>query len=220
MPREEKVLKYFTRSAAAFDSLYSEEKVSPFMRFLNRRFRGDICERYFLSLEHVRRYGLKSVLDVGCGSGRYALGLSDLGVERIVGVDFSHQMIELASENTRSLRNSGKKLELVCCDFNQFQAEAIFDVIIAMGVFDYMDNPLSALNKMKSFANHSVIASFPSISFYRTPIRKIRYFLKRCPVYFYSNDKIQSLAAEVGFSRFEIEKIEGAGMDYFVRFFK
>ena len=111
MEAAERVREYFTRSAVGFDSLYSEEKISPFMRLLNRYFRRDIYERYLRSLEHVRRYRLESILDVGCGSGRYELGLAQLpDTSRMVGIDFSSLMIALALENIRPVQNSGKSL--------------------------------------------------------------------------------------------------------------
>ncbi|MGH8005372.1 MAG: class I SAM-dependent methyltransferase [Limisphaerales bacterium] len=221
METSEKVRGYFTRSAADFDSLYSEENVAPFMRFLNRRFRRDIYERYLLSLDHVRQYRLGSILDVGCGSGRYVLGLAELtNVKRIVGIDFSHSMIELALENARSAQNSGKSLDFFCRDFEGFETEETFDGIVAMGIFDYIGNPVPVLEKMRTLARHSVVASFPSISFYRTPFRKVRYFFKRCPVYFYTCREILFLSKAAGFAKVEVHKIKGSGMDYFAAFFK
>ncbi len=221
METGEKVKEYFTRSAADFDSLYSEERVGIFQRFLNRRFRRDVYERYLLSLEHVRRNGLASILDVGCGSGRYALGLIELpGVKRIVGLDFSPQMIALATENTRPVQQSGKSLEIVCDDFQAFETDEVFDGVLAMGFYDYLPSPLPALQKMRALARHSVVASFPSISFYRTPLRKARYFFKRCPVYFYTREEILALAQSAGFAKAEVGKIRGSGMDYFAAFYR
>jgi hypothetical protein len=46
-------------------------------------------------------------------------------------------------------------------------------------VFDYIEEPEAALRKMKELARHSVVASFPSRSVYRTPLRKVRYAIKR-----------------------------------------
>jgi len=221
MATSEKVKAYFTRSAGDFDSLYSEEKVGPFMRFLNRHFRRDIYERYLLSLEHACRYNWEAILDVGCGSGRYELGLAELpNTKRMVGVDFSPQMIALALENTRPAQRLGKSLEFFCYDFEGFETDETFDGVIAMGFFDYVRDPLPVLEKMRKLVRHSVAASFPSVSFYRTPIRKTRYLFKRCPVYFYTREKILSLSKAAGFTKVEVHKIKGSGMDYFTTFYK
>lgn len=220
MSETEKVKQYFTRSAAIFDALYSEKGMNPLMRFINRKFRRDISERFLLTMSHVDKYKLKTALDVGCGSGRYASGLAELGVIRIVGVDFSPPMIDLAVNHTRHIQGTNERCKFVCCNFMEFQTKETFDVVIAMGFFDYIKDPIPVLEKMKTQANHSVIASFPSISIYRTPIRKMRYFLKRCPVYFYNPVKIHSFCSEVRFAKHEVVKIKGSGMDYFVTFFK
>jgi hypothetical protein len=83
-----------------------------------------------------------------------------------------------------------------------------------MGFFDYVADPLRTLQQLKAFTCKTVIASFPSIHPIRTPIRKIRYRIKRCPVRFYREQEIRSLARSAGFAFCEVEKVGGAGMDY------
>ncbi|HUE44657.1 MAG TPA: hypothetical protein VMO81_00240 [Aestuariivirgaceae bacterium] len=88
-----------------------------------------------------------------------------------------------------------------------------------MGVFDYVEHPAVLLKKLRGLVTHSAMVSFPSRSFYRTPIRRLRYRLKRCPVYFYDAKTIENLAAEAGFARMQLIKIRGAGMDSVSTFF-
>jgi len=220
MSESNKVSTYFTRKALIFDSLYSQKEMSYFMRVINQRFRRDIYERYMLSLDYAQKQNTKTILDIGCGSGRYALGLSEIGVEKILGIDFSPKMIELAREYTKNVKDSNEIFEFICTDFMEFHTEDTYDLIIAMGFFDYIKDPVSVLRKMRILSNNSVIASFPSISMYRTPLRKIRYHFKRCPVYFFNPEMIKQFALEAGFSHCDITKIKGAGMDYFVVFSK
>jgi len=220
MSEVEKVRCYFNRASSVFDSLYSEREMGPLMRFINRHFRSDIYERFVLTMAHVRRHGLQSVLDVGCGSGRYEVGFLELGVRRILGIDISQDMINLAVRHTSQHGGEGQEIELLCSDFAAFRTTEIFDVAVAMGFFDYVSDPVVLLRRMKELARHSVIASFPSISFYRTPIRKVRYYFKKCPVYFYRREDIASLARDAGFASCEITKIKGAGMDYVAAFYE
>jgi SAM-dependent methyltransferase len=215
----DKVREYFSRSAVSFDSLYAEQEMGPAWRWVNRRFRRDIYERFMRSIEHARRYELDSVLDVGCGSGRYAVAFSENGVGRITGVDIAPDMIELFRRNTALVEN-GTVIEAVCADFMAYEPGQPFELVVAMGFFDYVEDPAPVLERMGAVASHSVIASFPSISPIRTPIRKTRYVLKRCPVHFYRRERVEQLAQAAGFARFEIEKIPGAGMDYVATFFK
>lgn len=205
---------YFDRKAELFDSLYSLDKTTPFMRFMNKHFRRDIYERYLLTVNHVKAVKAQSVLDVGVGSGRYATGYAEAGVKRVVGVDISSSMLDLAREHVKQLNGSQTKFEFVLSDIDAYQTADRFDVVVAMGFFDYISEPVPSLKKLREFCTHSVIASFPSISFYRTPLRKVRYAIKKCPVYFYRVEQIERLAHEAGFSNCQVTKIKGAGMDY------
>jgi SAM-dependent methyltransferase len=220
MRETDRVREHFTRSAVAFDSLYAEEEMSPLWRWANRVFRRDIYERYLRTIAHVRRYGLTTALDVGCGSGPYELGLAEAGVQRVVGVDFSPTMIDLATRRARGYPEADKRFEFVCADFMEFKSSERFDVVIAMGFFDYIRDPVPVLRKMAALANHSVVGSFPSISLWRTPIRKARYVRRGVPVYFYQRPAIEEFASRAGFRALRIEKIRGSGMDYFVTFLR
>src|SRR2546430_8894188 len=213
------VQEYFTRAAVTFVSLYPREKTSRFKRFLNQTFRPDIYERFLLPVRHVKRYQPNSVLDVGCGSGRYAIALTQAGVTRYQGIDLSPAMIQLAKDAAATLTVEGKP-EFIRGDFMDLHTDEKFDIILAMGLFDYIKEPAVVLSKMKALANHSVVASFSSRSWYRTPIRKARYVVKRCPVYFYDRKTIERLSMQAGFARTAIHKIEGAGQDYFVQLFR
>ena len=194
--------------------MYSLDKTTPFMRFMNRHFRNDIYERYLLTVNHVKAVKAQSVLDVGIGSGRYATGYAEAGVKRVVGVDISSSMLDLAREHVRRLNSKETKFEFVLSDIDAYHTADKFDVVVAMGFFDYISEPVPSLKKLREFCTHSVIASFPSISFYRTPLRKVRYAIKKCPVYFYRVEQIERLAHEAGFSKCQVTKIKGAGMDY------
>jgi 2-polyprenyl-3-methyl-5-hydroxy-6-metoxy-1,4-benzoquinol methylase len=211
---------YFTRSAEAFDSLYGETAQHPVMRWINARFRSDIYERFARSLAHFQRHGLTSCLDVGCGSGRYARALAETGLTRVLGVDVSPTMIELARRHTAGVAREGQRIDFLVADFGAFQTDERFDTVLAMGFFDYVRNPIPLLEKMRDLANHSVVASFPSYNFYRTPIRALRYRLKRCPVYFYDDRHVRALGVAAGFRSTRVDKIPGAGMDYFATFVK
>ncbi len=206
---------YFDRKAELFDSLYSLDKATPFMRFMNRHFRNDIYERYLLTVNHVKAVKAQSVLDVGIGSGRYATGYAEAGVKRVVGVDISSSMLDYGAracaDSSTARRPSSS---LFCRILMLINTADKFDVVVAMGFFDYISEPVPSLKKLREFCTHSVIASFPSISFYRTPLRKVRYAIKKCPVYFYRVEQIERLAHEAGFSKCQVTKIKGAGMDY------
>jgi 2-polyprenyl-3-methyl-5-hydroxy-6-metoxy-1,4-benzoquinol methylase len=213
-----RVKRYFTRSAVSFDALYSDERMSPVARWVNQRFRRDIYERFVKTIEAAKAVSARSALDVGCGSGRYAIALHENGVNRVVGVDISPAMIELARAVTTHETSSEKAFQFVISDFLSYETTEIFDIVIAMGFFDYTEDPLPFLTRMRRLSRGHVVASFPSHSFYRTPLRRLRYAIKKCPVFFYHPGQIRAIGASVGFAETLVTKIPGAGMDYFVRF--
>ena len=207
---------YFTRTAGGFDSLYAEDRTNGVMRAINRVFRRDMYVRFLMTLEHVRAVSAQSVFDVRCGSGRNLQAFVEMGVPRIVGVDTSPTMLALAAENLRGDDENSRRVELVPADFMGHDLDASFEVVVGMGFFDYFADPLPLLQEIRGAAAHSVIASFPSVSIYRTPIRKVRYVFKRCPVYFYTGARIRALASNVEASHVDVHKIRGSGQDYFV----
>lgn len=209
---QNQVQAYFERTAEDFDRLYAPERQSAFMRWVNRRFRRDIAERFRLTLKLAGESHPQNVLDVGCGSGRYLSALASLGVKRLVGIDLSSAMIELARKKTGESTDSD--IELIRTDFQSWTTAETFDLLVGMGLFDYADDPLALLTRMRSLTRGAVIASFPSRHWLRTPIRRLRYLLKRCPAYFYGESEIRALGSEAGFASTEITKIRGAGMDY------
>jgi putative methylase len=50
----------------------------------------------------------KTVLDLGCGTGRLALGASYLGAQEVVGIDIDQRAIKAAVENSRKAGLAGK----------------------------------------------------------------------------------------------------------------
>ncbi|MBD3219104.1 MAG: methyltransferase domain-containing protein [candidate division Zixibacteria bacterium] len=212
----EKVRGYFERASDLFNSIYTGEK-SAFGRWLDKVLRPDLKERFLLTLHEVQKERPQSLIDIGVGPGQYLKAYAELGVPQITGLDFSEPMLDLARKLVGKPPD-GVEIIYTVADFTEAEFKQKFDISVAMGVYDYVANPEAFLRKMKDISNTCMLASFPSISVWRTPIRKVRYAWKRCPVYFYNRGRIEILAEKVGFKNIEITKIRGSGMDYFVRF--
>jgi len=75
----------------------------------------------------------KDVLDLGCGTGRYLLRLAKNN--RVVGVDFSKEMLGVAQKN---LKKSKLDAELIAQDITKYKSNKKFDLIISMLVFDHL----------------------------------------------------------------------------------
>jgi putative methylase len=64
--------------------------------------------------------GGKIVLDLGCGSGRLAIGAALLGAKGATGVDIDEASIRVAKENAESVK---AEVEFVCGDIEDFTCE-------------------------------------------------------------------------------------------------
>ena len=180
---------YFQQRAERFDALYAEPA---WRRWLNRRLRSGLYERAELTLAELR--GLKdfSVLDVGCGSGRNSLLFAAAGARRVLGLDLAENMIALARARAAN-HQAGSRVEFICCDFMRYEAAERFDAVVALGLFDYIADPVPVLQKMIARSRGKIIASFPGNFFPRAPLRKLRYRLRGCPVFFYQPATLEEI---------------------------
>ncbi|MBA3662133.1 MAG: class I SAM-dependent methyltransferase [Gammaproteobacteria bacterium] len=207
----EVVRKRFEKDAKAFDAIYQCKK-SEFSGWFNRLFRKPIFERYDIAFEAMGDLRNKSILDVGCGSGVYAIQCAMKGAKRVKGVDFSYAMLKIAKERAE-VHHLNDQCEFELIDFMQMEKQEQFDCAIAMGVFDYLPDPLPFLKHLKSLTKTRIIASFPGHSLIREPLRKLRYLLtSKGTVFFYRQEDIQKLVDQVKFSHVEIRPLKtGSG---------
>jgi len=204
---------FFDSFATAFDTMY-DAKRGPLMRWIDRRFRSDMFERFartFASMPEIE--GLR-VLDIGCGSGPYLLEALRRRAESVTGVDPAPAMLDLAAQRLKDAGYS-EQAKLVEATFPGVKLNA-HDYVIVMGVLDYVEDAQEFITALRPLTARACFISFPSKHWFRTPIRKVRYRLRKCPVYFYDEPGIRAIASRAGFSQVDIHKIPGAGMDFHV----
>jgi SAM-dependent methyltransferase len=109
----------------------------------------DFLETIFNKYAHGK---VKTILDVGCGTGRHAIELGFRGYE-VVGIDQSPWMIEIANKNLKHSHVSGVKFLISSIkDFYQFQE---FDACIAMfNVAGYFVDERDLENMFKKVYDH------------------------------------------------------------------
>ena len=202
------VRSYFERTADNFDALYEHRRDWSYS--FNRVFRKGLFQRIEKTTETLEGMEGFTVLDVGCGSGRNSALFADLGARRVVGIDFSAPMLELAREHARAARVV-EQCEFIQADFLDYPFQETFDVVVALGVFDYIADPVRVLKRMTELTNAKVVASFPGVSPVRAPLRKLRYALRGCPVYFYTGAKLRQICHEAGLAKFRIDKFASSG---------
>jgi len=188
------VRSYFNREAARFDAIYEDDKPLH-QRIGDAIFRRVILERFSLVMNAVGAPG-KTVLDVGTGPGRYPLELARRGAARVVGIDVSPEMVAIARREAEE-KHLADRCEFVVSDFLGYHTDERFDAVIAMGYFDYMDDPAMHLRKLVEFCRGRVFASFPKRWEVRAPFRKARFALAHGFVRFYSRRDVVALFGEV-----------------------
>jgi SAM-dependent methyltransferase len=85
----------------------------------------------------------KTVLDAGCGMGRFLKIGADLGCQEIIGVDLSNS-VEAAYQNSRHLPNA----HVVQADIMQLPFRSEFDYIFSIGVLQFLSNPESGFHAL------------------------------------------------------------------------
>jgi predicted TPR repeat methyltransferase len=213
MNHEPDAAKFFDSFAQAFDTIY-DGKRNVLMRSLDRHFRSDMFLRFALTFEALGDLKGKTVLDIGCGSGPYVAEAINRGARLVTAVDPARNMLALAQERLKRA-NLAERCSLVEGLFPGVEVEP-HDYAIVMGVMDYIADANVFLGALKPLVKVSAAVSFPSKHWFRTPFRRFRYRLRRCPVYFYNETEIKNLCSAAGFRTIDIHKIPGAGMDYHV----
>ena len=210
---ESKVAKFFDSFAGEFDTLYDGKRNS-LMQWIDRTFRGDMFVRFTLTFRVLGDLTGRDVLDIGCGSGPYVVEALARGASSVTAIDPAPNMLALVRER---LGKNGlmNRCSLVKGSFPEVDVRA-HDYVIVMGVMDYVADPRTFLAAIFPLVKCVAVVSFPSKHWLRTPFRRFRYRLRRCPVYFYDESEIRRLCAAAGFGKIVIKKIPGAGMDYHV----
>ena len=184
------------------------------MRWVDERYRRDMFIRFRLTFEAFGDLRDKTVADIGCGSGPYVIEALKRGAHHVFAVDPATGMLSILRER---LSDTGNKLK---CTVLEGALPGVqlptTDHVIVMGVMDYVSDPLAFLIALRKITKISAAVSFPSRNWFRTPFRKFRYWLRRCPLYFYDEEYINQLCRDSNFSSVRIRKIPGAGQDYHV----
>jgi SAM-dependent methyltransferase len=120
---------------------YQWKKANPLVQ--NTRFTDSALFLDFIQPVEARYFEGKTVLDAGCGLGRFTHWARQFGAAAVVGVDLS-ESCEAAFENTRALDN----VLIVQADLFELPLRPEFDYVFSVGVLHHTSSPQGAFEKV------------------------------------------------------------------------
>ncbi len=182
---------YFDKVPAEWDALYAHENRLQYR--INRLLRPGLYARHDFTFEQAGRIEGARVLDIGCGTGRFSIEFAKRGAAQVVGIDFAPHMVDFSRAIAQRMQVA-ERCSFICGDFMTHQFEQPFDIIIAMGLFDYIREPQPMFTKIAQLTRRVFIGSFPRFSLLWGLQRHVRYYwIRKCPIYNYTQTQLEQL---------------------------
>ncbi|HEY69875.1 MAG TPA: methyltransferase domain-containing protein [Anaerolineae bacterium] len=202
---------FFHSYAVDFDSIYGGRR-NPVSRLIDRLFRKSMRLRFQRTLSDLSDPILQSILDVGCGSGRYAVELLKMDKE-VTGIDLAPGMLAIAERACKGLFPADR-YRFILGSYPDTVLGRRFDAALLIGFFDYVQDADAVIQGLKRDVERLFVASFPKASGVLALQRKIRYRLRNCPLYFYTEADIHELMDRTGVVNYRITDL---GRDLYLR---
>lgn len=132
-----------------------EDMFGGYAKFYNLLYKDKNYEEESEYVDHlIRLYypGAKTILDLGCGTGRHDLHLAEKGY-LVTGVDMSDEMLSFAKKLKVSGRSNNHSLNFFPGDVREIRLEKSFDVVISL--FHVMSYQTTNEDIQKSFKTAS-----------------------------------------------------------------
>lgn len=203
------VTNFFDGYVDDFYSIYENQSITS--RIINNLFRRSMYKRFFVARDIFLSNDVQSLLDVGCGTGVHDIELCSNDKISVLGVDISENMISKARQLVTNKIDKESSCEFIVADFASTSFDKKYDAILSLGVLEYIEDIVPFLKKMTQVTNKVIVVSLPVKWNFLMPQRKIRYWLRNCPLYFYSESGIKKIAHEAGITNYSILNL---GRDY------
>ncbi len=200
----DKTSSFFDRYAHDFSAIYGTRN-TVFHSVVNKLFRESMKLRFFMTLEGCNPVAGRTVLDVGCGPGHYAVALARRGASRVLGVDFAPGMLDIAKQSAERA-GVGALCTFEQADFLKRSFDERFDYVVAMGFMDYMERPREVVEKALSVCNTRAFFSFPLDGGVLAWQRRLRY-KSRCELFLYTEGQVRSFFDGTRAKKVDVEVI-------------
>ena len=106
-----------------------------------------ISKIFIKQIDKYIDYKNKSIVDVGCGTGDFAINLTKVGAKKVIGIDLNEKHIDSAELKAIS-EGVEKNTKFICTDFNTYQPNELFDIAFSLSAFEHIPSPLNSLKKI------------------------------------------------------------------------
>ncbi len=204
---------FFDGYAHDFSSIYKEDtkKRSSFDKLMDKWFRFGIEERFNITIDNTKKDSIKSVLDIGCGPGHYVVKFLEQEKD-ITALDIAPAMLEITKQRVKAM--GSKEVDFVLEDYIEYKPNKKFDAACVMGFFDYVEDPVKVLKKLLNDVEKEIYISIPDNKGILSLQRRVRYKLRKCPLFLYSKKYLEQCLKDAGC--FEISEITDIDRGYFV----
>jgi cyclopropane fatty-acyl-phospholipid synthase-like methyltransferase len=183
--------------------------------WLSTFFRGDaMYVRMNAAVELIKPHiAGKTVLDVGCASGRFAFRLLEARAAKVYGVDVSPEAIQIADDH-RTQADLEEQLEFTVMDvLHPDTSLPSSNLVTALGVIEYFDAQAMSVFLGNLQAKHFFL-DFPHINrrrqFPTWQLRQVYIRVNKLPgVYLYRPDEFIELAESHGFNDIWVAERDG-----------
>jgi SAM-dependent methyltransferase len=190
-------------------SAYSKTKSMPLIERVAQPFRKHLPLRQHLAAEIVAKSGAVSVLELGCGTGDFAVELIQTSptLKNYLGMDIAQPAIEEARQQVMAAAGSKVKVELRVSAVEDLDPAALnsFDFIVGLGLLPYLTDDgirrLSAICHGKPY----VMDYHPREASLFNAVHVVYRAAKGYPFYrMYSDRETKDLMAKFGFAPYKL----------------
>ena len=192
----QQIAEYWNNIANDFDAIYTGNK-NPIARGLDRWLRRDIYQRFEWVMSQAGDPRGMKICDIGCGSGRFVTSLAKKGAQ-VTGIDFAPEMLKLGAQ-LADREGVADRCKFVLSDVLDWKTDEQFDLVIAIGFWDYVADPLPRLQVIRQFTKTTFLSAWPRAATLRAAVRKVRLKADGCPVYFWHLAQVEDYLQRSGF---------------------
>lgn len=198
---------YWDKRAQRYARIYSNRKPLH-EKVFDSLFRRAFHKRLRETVDYLGNLKGKKILDLGCGPGFYLKECLSRGASQVTGLDLSGKMIENARSLIGMEWSVKNRWTLLRKRLPSYEFEDSYDVVLAIGVLEYLALPVDYLSRLVPFVNEVLICTLSSNTAWISRCR--RFYLQRflkIPIRLYSEEQIKNITIQAGFRLVELKRL-------------